>query len=179
MEIATSYGGILNQPGRQAWYRFNSRYAPQVIFKLLGTTPGCAVRAVVLDGHERRLGELIASTRESSPFLVRLPASGPETYYLRIDKDPYESCKSAGYSASLVEPDQQECHPAPGAGCEGAPPFESPACDRAGLALDRTTVTLARDRSQVRRHLVSAATLRSLEASERAERRSARVSCSF
>lgn len=199
LETERRYRGAVAEPGQQIWYRLNSEDAERMIFLVRGKTPSCPIRASVLDVYGRTLAQLISSPRETLPFVVRLPAHpASNTYYLRIDADPFLVCDGAGYAFTLFEPEQPTSCEAdqpegggpihvcsmsspsretPRGGNRPSPTFETRDCDRAGTALWRATLAVARERSLVARRRGSIGTLRRLESERHRLALRARYDC--
>lgn len=191
LKSGVRYGGVI-AGAQQAWYKLEAA-GTRAYVEVRGRTPNCSVRAALLDAHGRTVAQIISSTRENLPLIVYLHDQGEkvETYFLRIDANPYAPCTSAEYIFDLLEPDQADnCEPEPIAAAPGTPltavcPAGESAPSRSRqrecavdqLALERESLALARERALVARRKSSINTLRAYEGRKNAARRRARAVC--
>lgn len=189
-----SYRGTVTR-GAQRWYKFKSNGPGRILVEVWGRTRSCPVRAVLLDARGRPLSALFSSDREILPFAAPLPAHPiANTYYLRIDADPYLSCARASYVFKLIEPEQPGAPVAvplePAATISQVPHsamapsreadwLESGRCDSALYALSSATVAVEVERYRWRHHRASIGAVRSVERHKLTVRRRERAICGY
>lgn len=168
-------------PTETLWYTFRGDDAERVLFEMSGRTRSCPVRAAVLEAGGRVLGEIIVAAGETLPFAAPLPAHpASNTFYLRIDADPYRECAAAGYSFALSEPfEPRPCAQLPCPVYAPAPPLDPRFCNSAQYALASATVALERARAQLRRRRAGIAAVRAAEARKRAARSREHKVCEY
>ncbi|HTR72947.1 MAG TPA: hypothetical protein VMG80_05065 [Solirubrobacteraceae bacterium] len=172
LKNGVSYRGQL-ESGQRAWYKLETDEGERVKVRLWGRTPSCPVRATLIDGHGRALGEIVSTTHEIEPFIVYYPEgdTSPD-YYLRVQPGPSTAaCASAAYVFTLQEPEQEEpisCGSTPGpngepvASCTSpsketaAPAYEARACASASRSYRRLESELARERARSARRRLEA-----------------------
>jgi hypothetical protein len=174
VEVERKYRGSLSAPTYETWYKFNVGELPLATLDVGASTAACPIRGAVFTTQGSRLGEIIATNGAVLPFVLQLPSAN-QAYFLRIDRDPYQSCKIASYVFTQIEKSQGGPCDDGATGPEilcGPPPFVTQTCLKAGRALARATLAVARSRGRVRWR-----TLRKLEAKVRADRVSTKLDC--
>jgi hypothetical protein len=194
LQTGFSYQGAVSKRIKRLWYRLNDPDSKRIVFHLRGKSPTCAVHASLLDARGRPLAQLITAPGETLPFVVLIPVKTvSDTYYLRLDADPFSSCVNASYVFTLVEPEQPGACEAPATGpaeqtskscvtSSTAPAYGArfsttprarlararSACETVGNTLWRVTVAVAKERSLVFHRRAGIASLRKLESKRRA-----------